>query len=516
MPFTKVYTGALIGLEAKLVEVEVNVDYMGFPSFTIVGLPSKEIEEAKERVRSAIKNSKAKFPDAKITVNLSPADLAKKGSSYDLPIAIGILSASGQIIKSAEKYFLFGELSLDGHVNKIRGVIPIAELAANKFEYVIAPEDNGDEVSMIPNIKIKLITNLQQIISHMNGKLELDIFTHQKLSSILNEDSDEEFSLDYCQIKGLEHAKRAIEISIAGGHSIALSGPPGSGKTLIARSIPTVLPNLNEKEAFEILKIDSVLGDNSWIDRKKKKIHRPFRNPHHTTSIAGLVGGGNPIGPGEITLAHNGVLFLDEFTEFDKSVIDSLRQPIESKNVVITRANGTARFPCDFILVVAFNLCPCGYYGHPKKICTCSEHLIKSYLSKISGPILDRIDLHVTCIPSEYKQLSSDLPSISSLQMKERIKNARNIQLERYKPESNLSPIQTKLNAELNPSNINKYVEISDSARNLLNDISPKINLSARAYHRIIKVSRTIADLDVSKKILDSHILEAIQYRKSF
>src|SRR3989344_8316443 len=462
MSFSKVYTGAIVGLDAHLVEVEVNIDYHGFPSFIIVGLPAKEIDEAKERVRSAIKNSGYQFPNRKITVNLAPADLPKRGAFYDLPIAIGILVASGFLTKDISKYFIIGELSLNGDVNKVAGVIPLSLFAKDNFEYI-------DDLNF-----------------------------------------DEKFDIDFKDIKGQAVAKRALEIAASGGHNISLIGPPGTGKTLLSKALVSILPKLHEKEAFEVTKIYSIAGH-----LKKEQpfiVSRQFRSPHHSTSKAGLIGGGNPIVPGEISLAHHGVLFLDEFPELPREHIEALRQPIENHEIRISRASGAVIFPCNFMLVIASNPCPCGHYGNPQKVCSCGQYRVKKYQEKLSGPIIDRIDLHVACqmiSVSELDVFEDNAGELeSSLEIKKRVQKARDLQAERYK---NIENVYS--NSDLNGSDIKRFCDLEFSQKALMSKAVTNFRLSARAYYKILKVARTIADLSNEGSISIKHLAEALQYR---
>lgn len=507
MAFNKIFTGAISGINAKIVDVEVNLDKRGFPGFTIVGLPGKEVDEARERVKSAIKNSGYSFPDSKIIVNLAPADLHKRGSLYDLPIALGILSVSG-VLKEADfsSYYVVGELSLNGEINKVGGVVPLVLDVLDRFKRIVVPADNFLEVEYIDTNKVFGFSNLKDVIEFINTKKYTPVKRNYK-----NQKLDLKENL-FASIVGQDFAKRAIQIAVAGGHNIALFGPPGTGKSMLAKSVVELMPPLKIEEKLEISKIYSV-SQLEFLDGEFN-IRRPFRNPHHSITRSGLLGGGNPITPGEISLAHNGVLFLDEFSEFPRSVVESLRGPLEDQFIVISRFGERVKFPCKFMLVIAFNPCPCGNFGNPQKQCICSEHLIKRYRSKLSGPFLDRIDLFVNCRPFDLSLLSKASLKISKKEIisyKEAINNAYFIQQKRYKIHPNIN-----LNRDLRADGFSDLLFISDDAEGSLNMYAQKFNISARAYHRIAKVARTIADLEASVYVEKKHILEALQYRVDF
>jgi len=499
----KVLSGATVGLESIPVTVEVDIYNKSLPSFAIVGLPSKSIEEAKERVRAAIKNSGAEFPPHRITVNLAPADLPKEGPSYDLPIALGILIASGQLTNNIGNALVFGELSLDGTLRHTKGILPIALLAKEKgYKALFIPEINAKEAAVIAGIKVYPVPSLLTLFRHLMGTMLINSFPHisfSKLQEIINAE------FDLSDIKGQEQAKRALEISAAGGHNLHFKGVPGAGKTMLARALPGILPDLTEGEALEVTKIYSVTGN---IPEGASIIKiRPFRAPHHTTSRIGLIGGGaHPI-PGEISLAHRGVLFLDEFPEFPRHVLESLRQPLEDGIVSICRAAGTVVYPAKFVLIAASNPCPCGYLGDPKKHCRCLPGQINQYKKRISGPIIDRIDLHVDLPPVRIEKLTGEGKSESSKEVKKRVQSARNLQTKRYK--------KTKLvcNGDLNARDIKELIDLSSECLKLLRQAAAAMNLSARSYYRTIKVARTITDLEKEKEIAVSHIAEALQYR---
>lgn len=499
----KINSGALIGLNAIPVEVEVDISAQGLPSFTIVGLPDKSVEEAKERVRSAIKNTGAEFPAKRITVNLAPADLPKEGSLYDLSIALGILIASEQLKADISKFLFMGELSLEGKLRRTSGALPFSLLAKEKkYLSLFLPFENGNEAAIIEGVDIFPLNSLHELLDHLTEK---QIIKKQKPTKLENI-SEEDFEFDMKDILGQEQAKRAMEIAAAGGHNIILKGPPGAGKTLLARTIPSILPKPTFDEAIEIAKIYSISG---LLETNEIVIKRPFRAPHHTTSHIGLIGGGNVPKPGEISLANRGVLFLDEFPEFPRQALEALRQPMEDGFVTISRASERISFPAKFMLVAAENPCPCGYLGDPTHECKCSTSQIIKYQKKISGPMLDRIDIHLDVPAVKTEKLTSKEKNLneSSKEIRKRVQAARNIQTKRFKKDFISS------NSEMSSKLIKKYCQLNDDSLGILKMAVNKLNLSARSYNKILKTSRTIADLSNSKNITPDHIAEALQYR---